>query len=101
MVSCTCDCKKSSENKFDSSLKEAFANNEKAGMNQPYLVQLTLATIYNDEIKSKFSDYGLNVQQADGLTIIAKGDTESLRKVSRLEYVNHIKLLTESVYPNR
>ena len=101
IVSCTCDCKKSSEDKFDSSLKEAISHSDKAGINQILIVQITLATIYNDEIKSKFEKYELNVLEADGLTIRAKGSSETLKKVSRLEYVNHIKLLTESVYPNR
>jgi hypothetical protein len=101
LVSCTCDCKKSSEDKFDSSLKEALINNEKTGMNQPYIVKIILATMYNDEVKSKLTDYGLNVLEADGLTIVAKGNSEALKKVSRLEYVNQIKLLTQSVYPNR
>ena len=101
IASCTCDCKKHSEAKIDKSLKEAFANNEKAGMNQAFIVQIDLYSTCNDDIKNQLSESGIIILETAGSTIKAKGTRSVIEKVSSYDYIAKINLLTESVYPNR
>jgi len=86
---------------FDDRLSEAIENAKKGGVNPNYIVELVITKSMQKQVVEALNKLGIEIMSKEGETINVVSNPSDLEKISRIQGIDRINLITENYYPNR
>jgi len=90
-----------SKSLFDDRLKEAIANAKKGGVSPKFIVELVITKGMQKQVVETLNKLGVEMMLKEGENINIVSNPSDLEKISRIQGIEKINLITENYYPNR